>query len=401
MNTTQPGLISSLRALPRPVWILFFGTFLNKFGTFVIPFLTLYLTRQGYSPAAAGLAVGSYGAGHLLASITGGFLADHIGRRKTIVLSMFSGAVSMILLSQARNLPLIVCFTALAGWTGEMYRPASSALLADLIPAGQRVPAYSAYRLAFNAGWAFGPATAGFLVEHGFFWLFIGDAATSILYGFVAYFALPHGVRKSTADASQDAALKVLWQDRKLHQVLLAALMIGIIFFQISSTFGLQVMHLGFPAKTYGMILSLNGGLVALGELPLTSITRRFSARRVMAWGYLLIGIGFALNTFAFTVPALAGCMVLLTLGEMIAMPVCSAYIADLAPAHLRGRYMGAYAMTWALGLMIGPNLGMKLFGLGPAVLWLCCGSLGVVAALIVLIDLQPFRARTPARQKS
>jgi MFS family permease len=176
--------------------------------------------------------------------------------------------------------------------------------------------------------------------------------------------------------------------------------MIGVIFFQISSTFGLQVTHLGFSPTTYGVILSLNGGLIALFELPLTAVTRRFPARRVMATGYLLIGIGFALNTFARTVPALAACMVLLTFGEMVAMPVCSAYIADLAPAHFRGRYMGAYAMTWALGLMIGPGMGMKLFGLGPTVLWLSCGSLGVLAALIILIKIKPTPAPVLAAQK-
>src|SRR5438045_2322084 len=97
------SLMAGLRALPRPAWILFLGTFLNKFGAFVIPFLVLYMTRQGYSPAEAALAIGAYGAGNFVASGLGGYLADRIGRRKTIALSMFSGAIAMILLSQARG----------------------------------------------------------------------------------------------------------------------------------------------------------------------------------------------------------------------------------------------------------------------------------------------------------
>ena len=190
-----PTLLSSLRALPRPVWILFLGTFLNKFGTFVVPFLTLYLTRQGYSLASAGMAIGAYGAGHLIASLLGGHLADTIGRRKTIVLSMFSAALAMMLLSQARSLPVIIVLTALAGLTGELYRPAATALLADLVSPSERVTAFAAYRMAFNAGWAFGPATAGFLAERGYFWLFAGDAATSVLFGLVALLSLPRSVR--------------------------------------------------------------------------------------------------------------------------------------------------------------------------------------------------------------
>jgi MFS family permease len=383
-STETPTLLASLRALPRPAWILFFGTFLNKFGSFVIPFLTLYLTRQGYSLAAAGTAVGAYGVGNLSASILGGYLADRIGRRKTIVLSMFSAAVAMMLLSQAHSLPLIVAFAALAGITGELYRPASSALLADLIPAGQRVTAFSAYRLAFNAGWAFGPATAGFLAARGYFWLFAGDAATSAAFGLVALFALPRGVRSQSGNARWSEALRVLRRDRAFHQVLIASFAVALIFFQMASTFGLQVTRLGFPDKAYGAIISLNGALVVVFELWLTTITRRFPARRVMAIGYLLLGAGFMLNAFARTIPELVACMVVFTFGEMTAMPVSAAYIADLAPADMRGRYQGAFGLVWATALVIGPAFGMKLFSMGPRYLWFACAALGVIAAIVI-----------------
>src|SRR5205085_7822864 len=97
-------LFSSLSALPRAAWILFFCTFLNKFGGFVVPFLTLYLTSKGHTAGQAGLAVSAYGIGNLGASLLGGHLADKLGRRKTILFSMFSGAAAMMLLSQAHTL---------------------------------------------------------------------------------------------------------------------------------------------------------------------------------------------------------------------------------------------------------------------------------------------------------
>src|SRR5512140_1374584 len=102
MNETPTNLGQSLRALPRGAWILFFGTFLNKFGAFVLPFLAIYMTRMGFSAAEAGVAIGGYGAGTLCACWLGGYLADKFGRRKTIVLSMFSVAGAMLCLSQAR-----------------------------------------------------------------------------------------------------------------------------------------------------------------------------------------------------------------------------------------------------------------------------------------------------------
>jgi len=385
MDSSPPTLLASLRTLPRAAWILFLGVFLNKFGSFVVPFLTLYLTRQGYSMADAGIAIGAYGAGHFLASGLGGHLADTIGRRKTIVLSMFSAAITMLLLSQARSLPAIILLTAFAGLASELYLPIGSALLADLVPAGQRITAFSAYRMAFNAGWAFGPATAGFLAERGYLWLFVGDAITSVLFGMVAFFALPRGVRSQQAESKWSDALQVLRYDRKFHQVLAASFAIALVFFQISSTYGLFVTQLGFSAAAYGAIISLNGVLVVFCELPLSAITRRFPARRVIGLGYALVGTGFALNAFAHTVPALVVAMTVVTFGEMLTIPVSVAYVADLAPAHMRGRYLGAFGLTWALGLTVGPSLGMTLFHYGAAALWLSCGALGLLAAAIIL----------------
>jgi MFS family permease len=182
-------------ALPRPVWILCLGTFVNKFGAFVVPFLVLYMKREGYTNGDTALALMAYGTGTLVASALGGYLADRIGRRNTIAFSMVCAAISMVMLSQARTLGSLVALSGFAGMAGEFYRPACGALLADLVPAGQRVTAYAAYRLALNAGWAFGPATAGFLAGHSYYWLFIGDAITSAAFGLVALLALPHGLR--------------------------------------------------------------------------------------------------------------------------------------------------------------------------------------------------------------
>src|SRR5262245_18200029 len=109
------SLRETLRELPRGAWILFFGTFLNKFGTFVLPFLAIYLTALGYTAAQAVIAVGAYVIGTLAAALLGGYMADRFGRRKTIVSSMFSVALALICLSQARHLSLIVVLACLAG----------------------------------------------------------------------------------------------------------------------------------------------------------------------------------------------------------------------------------------------------------------------------------------------
>lgn len=375
----------NLRALPAPAWILFGGVFINRFGTFVMPFLVLYLTRIGYSVAQAGLAAGVYGAGHLVASALGGHLADRIGRRNTIVWSMFGSAAAMLALSQARGFAPILLVTFISGVFGELYRPASYALIADLVGPQQRPVAFSLYRFAVNLGFAAGPATAGFVAERSFLYLFIGDAATSLVYGMIALVALPHGLRTYTKEERFGEALRVAARDVPFVMFLLATICVTWIDFQISSTFALHVTSLGFPSRDYGMLISLNGVLIVFFELLITAMVQRYRPQPVIALGYFLSGFGFALTGLALTIPALAATVVIWTLGEMIASPMAGAYVARLAPEKYRGRYMGLLAVAWSFGMLAGPPLGTLVFQHNPTALWISCGILGAVSAMILL----------------
>ena len=393
MNSSEQSLWQSLRELPRAAWLLYLGTFINRFGSFVIPFLTIYagahFRARGCSDDDATAAVAktliSYGVGHLISAVAGGYLTDKIGRRKTIALSMFSSATSMLLLAHAESLAAIMALTALTGLTTELYRPASTALLADVVTPEQRITAFAALRWALNAGFAFGPATAGFLADYSFKWLFIGDALTSVLFGLLAWFFLPHGLRASGASAKWSAAWRVMRDDRRFHKMLFAQFAIALIFLQMSSTFSLHVTSLGISKKVYGLLMSLNGVMIILMELPLTMRTRRLPQRATIAAGYLLIGFGFMLNAWATQLPMLVLVLVVFTIGEMIAMPLASAFIVDGVPPEMRGRYMGVYGLVWALALTIGPGTGVRLHAGSPLLLWGMCGVLGAIAAITVL----------------
>lgn len=381
----MPSFRDNLRALPPAAWILFGGTFINRFGTFVIPFLILYLTRIGFTSAQAGMAVGAYGLGHLIAASIGGHLADRMGRRNTIVLSMFGSAAAMLALSQARSYAAIVALTCITGSLSELYRPASYALVGDLVAEEHRVVAFGVYRFAVNLGFAAGPATAGFLADHSFALLFVGDAATSIVYGLIALIALPHGLRTYVKSERSGEALRVALRDRPYIIFLLATLCITIVDFQMGSTFALHVKSLGFPSRAYGLLISTNGLLIVLFELGITQWTRRFPPRPMIALGYLLAGLGFALTGIARTLPALAATVIVWTLGEMVSSPVAGAYAVQLAPEQYRGRYMGLLMMMWSLGMVIGPSAGTLLFERNPAALWTACGALGVIGASLML----------------
>jgi MFS family permease len=384
---------ASIRALPPAAWLLFAGTFVNRFGSFVAVFLALYLVEEGFSAAQAGLAIGGYGIGAIAASALGGHLADRLGRRETIAVSMFGSAAVMLALSQARAIWLIVALTVLAGAAAELYRPASGALLADLTTAGQRVPAFAVYRFAINLGFAAGPATAGLLAERSFFLIFLGDAISSVVFGALALTMFPRGKPEHHEEERRGELLRALRHDRVFLYFLLASFCGALVYVQHTSTLPLEVRADGFSPAVFGALISLNGLVIIAIELPLILLTQRFPMRPVLAVGELLVGLGFALIVFADTVPLLAATVVVWTLGEIVFSPIASAYVADVAPVHMRGRYQGAWDTSFGIALVVGPVLGTLLYSVSPDALWLACGLAGLVAAALVLA---PVRRSSP-----
>lgn len=380
------SLLRNLRGLPGTLWILVGGAFLNRFGTFVLPFLVLYLTRQGFTEAQAGVTLSAYGIGNFAASFIGGHLADRIGRRATIVISMVSSAAAVLTLSQVHSWPLLIVVTLCAGLCGDIFRPAASALVIDVCTPEQQLTGSALYRLAANLGFAAGPVTAGLLVNRSFFLLFVVDASTSLMFAIIAITVLPRGTRHPTPPGEHGHWLTTALSDRRFVRFLAASLAITAVTTQMDATLPLHVVGAGHSAATYGTLASINGALIVLFEVTLTVFTQRLPERRVMAIGYLLTGIGFALTAVAMGTFAIGTTIAIWTVGEMISSPVAGVYVGKLAPLHLRGRYMGLMSSTWALGMVLGPIVGTVSFAANETLLWIGCGVLGSVAALLVLL---------------
>jgi MFS family permease len=379
------GLWATLRGLPRPVWLLVAGTFVNRFGSFVLVFLVLYVKHLGYSTAAAGLAASAYGAGGMASSLLGGWLADRIGRRNAIALSMFSSAAAMLGLSQVRPLPAVVALSVAVGLTTELYRPASAALMADLVAPAQRVAAFGLWRFAINLGFAVGPLVGGLLAQRSFLLLFVGDAATSGVFGVLALATLPQGRRAETHLEVRGEAVRTIARDRRFVLFLVATVLAAFAYVQSQTTFAVQVVDDGHSRAVYGALVALNGLVIVLVELPLISLTQRLRRVPVLAAGFALEGIGFGLIPISGTAAWLAVTVLVWTLGEMIFSPVAGAYVADLSPEHLRGRYNGAWGLAWGVALVLGPSLGALVYSASHAALWLVCLGCGLGAAALVL----------------
>ncbi|MFL5539503.1 MAG: MFS transporter [Longimicrobiaceae bacterium] len=389
------AFVDDVRGLPRAAWVVYAGTFINRFGSFVVTFLVLILVRRGLTPAQAGLAASAYGFGALGAAALGGYLADHLGRRRTIALSMFLSAAAMLVLWRVQGLAATVAVTAAAGVAAELYRPASAALLADVTPVGRRVGTFALYRTAINAGFAFGPAVAGYFAARSFTFVFVGDAVTSVLYGLIVLLAIPKShdaLHRAPPDAGArgkargPSALRLIASDRGLLAALATALVMSFILHQADASLPLEILWRGMGPERFGMLMSLNGLTCMLLELPLAAYTSRLKAWIPMAAGAVLSGAGMAAVWAAPNLAGLAGCILVGTLGEICYWPVAAAFVADLAPRGLQGRYQAAMGFANAAGLMLAPAVGPALFAVSRGGLWALCAVLGCAAAATLAV---------------
>ncbi len=391
MNTSSDNaqlnetLMEQMRALPRVVWILFAGLFIHRFGTFVVPFLTLYLKDSGYSVGETASVFASMAIGGIGAMILGGRLTDLVGRKNTMGISLFGGAASMLLMWQAEGLYAYLISAFFVGLTHGMYHPASNSLLIDVVPQERRVTAFAVVRWGVNMGFACGMAAGGLLAEHNYAYLFIGDAVTSAAFAIIAVTMLPHGIKISRENSRWSSALRDMAKNRAFLIFFFANLLAIGSFFQWGSSVARLIGDLGYSKSVYGWLMAGNGLVIAFFEIPLSQVVRKRNPRFVIALGFLLCGIGVWGNEFANVWWIIAIALFVFTLGEMISMPVSGAYVASLAPDEMRGRYSAAVGLSWNLGHAVAPGLGLILYETVPSILWYGCLVLGCVASLLML----------------
>ena len=190
-------------------------------------------------------------------------------------------------------------------------------------------------------------------------------------------------------------AIKRILLDRVFMIFCIASLLIAVVYMQYMSTFPLYLRQHGLGPETYGKLIALNGAMIVLFQLPVTTIVSRFRRGTVVALGAVVVAVGFGLIGFAVTVWQFALTIMIWTTGELMQAPLMQAIVSDLAPTELRGRYMGVFSMCFSGAIMIGsPVGGLVLARLGGAYVWGGCFSVALLAALLYLSVHKPIRAK-------
>ncbi len=385
-----------LEGLPRDLWLICGAMLVNRAGTMVLPFLVLYLTdKEGFGVGEAGFAVTLYGIGSLVMAPVAGAVCDRIGALRVIRVSLLLSGALMFFIPLAHGRPAILGAVLCLAITAEGVRPAAMTLVTEAAPAGRNKASFALLRLAINLGMSVGPAVGGLLASVSFPLIFYVDGATSIAAGLVLSAArLPVVETARAAAVAQQAEQRVrplrgglqAFADHRLVFFLAGLLPVFMVFFQHQATMPLYLVRdLGLSEASYGLLFTVNTMLIILLEVPLNLAMTSWPHRRALPLGALLVGAGFGAMGLVAGFPGVALTVVVWTFGEMILLPGASAWVAEVAPAHRRGAYMGLFVMSFSVAFASGPWLGTAVYDrYGSGVLWSLAFVFGCLSAALL-----------------
>ncbi|WP_206796524.1 MFS transporter [Amycolatopsis sp. MtRt-6] len=364
--------------LPHLVWALAATHFVGRAGGVVRSFLVLYLTQaQHLSPATAGSVVAAIGLGDIGSQLLGGWLGDRIGRRRTMLAGFVGGAAALTALGSADSLPGIWVAAVAAGLTLELFRPAGSAAVADL-PPQQRVRAFGVLYWAANLGFSVATVMAGVLAKYGYGLLFWINVLASLAAALIVWRRVPE-TRPAEPVRTRQALLPVVLRDRLMLAMLGLHVGYFTVFLQTFTTLPLLMTAAGLGPGTYGAVLALNGiAVVALQPWAVRLLAGRNGAA-VSAVSMLLVGLGAALGAVSHSAAGFAASVLVWTLGQIGIAVRFGDTFAALAPAELRGGYLGLASTSWSIGAVLGPLAGTALLeAAGATVLGTACAIGGI-----------------------
>ncbi len=397
---------------PAQYWLMFTGMLLSTIGSSMIwPFLMIYASERLNQPMTtlASLLTLNAVAG-LVMSFIAGPIIDRLGRKWIMVFSLISNGAGFLLLSQANTLPAFAALMALQGAVNPLYRIGADAMMADLIPPARRIDAYSLLRLSNNAGVAIGPAVGGFLAASSYNTAFYFAAAGMTTYGLLlallARETLPLAAANDPERFQHAVKERFGGYGRVLRDHTFISFTLAFWLTMISAAILWVLLavytkeNFGLSESRYGLIPTTNALMVVFLQLPITQVTKRFKAMPVLAVGAFFYAVGVGSVALGSTFWGFWASMVIITLGELIMVPTSSTFVANLAPADMRGRYMSIYGLTWSIAHGVGPVIGGLLNDhLGPRTIWYGGSLIGMVSVILYLIYAALPKGGLPAAQ--
>jgi MFS family permease len=306
-----------------------------------------------------------------------------------VLFGLVFSALSMLVMGFAQDLSVFIFGMLMVGLLANAGGPAREAMVADLLPEEKRAGGFGVHRVIHNLAYVIGPALGGLLASQSYLLLFIMDVITSLITAFAVYVLVPETKPVAEEDEPVETTAETfrgygkVFQNTIFMAFLVATSLMVLVVTQMQGTLSvfLRDSH-GLPEARFGIILSLNAGMVVLFQFAITRKIEKHPHFVVLTVGTLFYAIGFALYGFVSTYAWFMIAMAIITIGEMFIAPIGSAVAASMAPDHMRGRYMAFYGFSWMLPGALGMFLAGLIIDFGdPHWVWYSAGILGLVAA--------------------
>ncbi len=381
---------TSFSGLSKEVWLLSLIMLVNRSGTMVLPFLTLYLTGpdMNRSLSDAGLVMGLFGLGSVIGAYIGGKLSDKSGFYKVQLYSLLFGGLFFILLGQLQSYSLICIFTFLLSLINESFRPANSSAIAFYSEVKNRTRSYSLNRLSINLGWAVGASIGGLVASYDYELLFWIDGITNVLAAGLFYL-LFHPAKmplRAKPQAQTMAYTQSAYRDRYYLVFIVLVCLFAIGFFQLFTTvpnFMRDRLHLNEPF--IGAVMAINGLIIVLVEMVLIyHLEKKNKNMDFIILGLLLCALAFPILLLPGPAKILSLLMIVfITFGEIIAMPFMNTYWTLRSNDRNRGQYAALYTMAWGISQVLGPYVSARVVDQGSfQLLYLCMALVFLFCAL-------------------
>lgn len=377
---------------PRVFWMMVAVNFIDRLGgSLLFPFFALYITKKfGVGMTEVGILFAIFAVASFIGAFPGGALTDRFGRKGIIIFSLVATSFSALLMGFVNEFQWFLAVAFFSGIFTDVGSPAYEAIFMDMLPEEKRASGFGIRRVAFNLAAVIGPAVGGFIATRSYLALFVIDAIVSVIVALMVFLLIPEtkpaameGEKQETIAQSFAGYGRVLL-DGKFMAFTAISLLAWLVYVNMNTTLGvyLRDQH-GIPESGYGWIISLNAAMVVLFQFPITRRIEKNPPMLMMALGTAFIAIGMGMNGFVNSFFMFAVAMAVLTIGEMVAIPISNAVVANFAPEEMRGRYNFIYGNSWGISFAVGPYLaGLIMDNYDPNWLWYACLIVGAVATL-------------------
>jgi len=326
-----------------------------------------------------------------------GMLVDRFGARRLVIFAQLLQGVGFLGYLLVNNMVLLVITAIFVNIGQRIFWSAYFSLATDLAGKGERDRWFGLLGTSQTVGMGIGTALTGVIIAAlgtmGYYGIVLVNALSFFLAAGMLSFFVPGERHAGSEHRELQGSYRLMLKDRPY---------LGLIVTNIAFALCTCLLGLGLPVYAIdalhtpiwvpGVALGLNMALIALLQTFLIRHLRSLRRTRTIILAGLILALWYLLYVLALPLPRtivipyliIATCVQGFA-GAMHA-PTSNALAVEASPLALRGRYLAAFQISWAIADIVAPTMFTELFSIHPALPWAIAGGLILLASLGTLL---------------